>query len=84
MMVRPRTEPCDAWQFASWDRGPTWVERNTEVREDGLYLLRRSGAQRVMPGEWIVRYLDNSTELMWLTDAEFKREYETLTQGEGR
>jgi len=77
MKARRKTSTCDAWQFNTLDCGPRWAR--TELRADELYLVRRSGKQLIMLGDWLVRDLDG--EPMWLTDVEFRRNYE-LTAGE--
>ena len=77
MRARLKSEPCDVWQnSATGDHRPTWVFNCTEVRSDGLYLIRASGKQRIEPGDWLIRDLDADTQ--WLSDRDFRREYEIV------
>jgi len=66
----------EVWQY---DGGmmPGWVLDHTERHSDGLYLVRRSGKQRIEPGEYLIRDLDGDPE--WMTADEFNRDYETIT-----
>jgi len=74
MLVRRKTELRDAWQYVSAVM-PPWVASCTEWRDDGdLYLVRRSGKQRIEPSEWLVRDLDGDPE--WMTDSDFRDQYE--------
>jgi hypothetical protein len=75
--VRLKTPVRDAWQCLRWDDMPNWVNSNVERREDGLYLKRRSGLQRIETGDWLVQELDGYLE--WMTDAEMRSNYEEVT-----
>jgi hypothetical protein len=46
----------------------------TEWHDDGLYLVRRSGKQRIEPLDWLIRDLDGDP--MWMNNEDFQREYE--------
>ena len=73
--ARLRTTTQEVWQYAI--RGiltPQWVIDCTEWHDDGLYLVRRSGKQRVDPLDWLIRDLDGDP--LWMTNDDFQREYE--------
>ena len=74
MLARLKTATREVWQY---DVGlmPGWVLDCTERHADGLYLVRRSGKQRVEPGDWLIRDLDDR-DPEWMTDEDFQREYE--------
>jgi hypothetical protein len=74
MLVHRKTEVREAWQYTSAAM-PPWVSSCTERHDDGdLYLVRRSGKQRIEPSEWLIRNLDGDPE--WMTDSSFRAEYE--------
>ena len=79
MKARLKTPTLEVWQYAGIT-APLWVigciEMLTNTDSDGLYLVRRSGKQRIEPGDWIIRNLDGDPE--WMTDAEFVRKYEIV------
>jgi hypothetical protein len=75
--ARQKFSVHDTWQYEG--RGtwmPMWVFRRTEENDSGeLILKRRTGRQLMLPGEWLIRDL-NSKDPMWMTNRDFKREYE--------
>jgi len=73
MRARLNTATHDVWQYADL---PKWVQRCTEMREDGLYLVRSSGKQLIERGDWLIRDLDG--EPSWVTDDEFRMQYERV------
>ena len=76
-LARLRTTTQEVWQYAI--RGiltPGWVLDCTEWHDDGLYLVRRSGKQLILPGEYLIRDLDDPSNHEWMTEADFLREYE--------
>lgn len=75
-LAHRRYEIVEVWQLGVEGR-PPWVSSCTEARLDGLYLVRRSGKQRIEMYEWLVRDLDG--EPAWYTDEEFQREYELIS-----
>jgi hypothetical protein len=64
----------EVWQYDA-DLRPPWVASCTEWHSDGLYLVRRSGKQRVEHKDWLIRNLDDR-DPDWVTDAEFVRSYD--------
>ena len=56
---------------------PAWVRNCTEVHRDGRYLVRRSGKQLILPGEYLIRDLDD-VDPEWMTADEFNLTYETV------
>jgi len=75
MRARLRSNVTEAWQFAM----PSWVRACTEMRDDGLYLVRGPDKQRIEHGDWLIRDLDGYP--LWSTDEDFQREYETRVSG---
>ena len=76
-LARPRTATREVWQYSI--RGiltPQWVIDCTEWHDDGLYLVRRSGKQRIEPMDFLIRDLDG--EPLWMTADEFNRDYEII------
>jgi len=78
-LARLKTATREVWQYDNSALWPAWVARcvkwHTNTDNDGLYLTRRSGKQRIEYGEWLIRDLDD-TDPEWMTDEEFRREYE--------
>jgi hypothetical protein len=74
--ARLKTELRDVWQHCGWNARalPAWARNCTENRADGLYLVRLSGKQLIERGDWIIRDLD--AEPLWMTDKDFRREYQ--------
>ena len=74
MLARLKTEIQEVWRY---DGGtmPTWVWDYLEYRDSELYLVRRSGKQRVEFGEWLIR---DSGDPLWMTHEEFQRDYEIV------
>jgi hypothetical protein len=72
------TATREVWQYWAYNTSPPppWVAACTERRDDGLYVVRRSGKQLILPGEWLARDLDGEPE--WLTDADFHRLYQII------
>jgi hypothetical protein len=77
-LYRPRAQPVQAWQYEGYGISiplmPSWVVACTERRDGSLYLVRRSGKQRIECGEWLIRNLDGDPE--WMTEAEFTEKFE--------
>jgi hypothetical protein len=70
-----RVPSHEVWKYDITAPLPVWVANCTELRDNGeLLLRRRSGLQLVLPGEWLIRDLDG--EPAWVTDEEFRRDYE--------
>jgi hypothetical protein len=82
VLVRPRpTSTLVAWQFNGQPlhEWPGWVQSSCTLRrdEDGRLELRherRSGAQVVYLGEWLVKDYDGGVS--FYTDAELRKEFE--------
>ena len=76
MIVRQRRVKTEAWQYNGLvDRAPRWVRASVRYINNNLILERRSGRQRIDLHDWLVRDLD-SVDPLWLTDADFQKEYE--------
>lgn len=79
VMVRPKAQELQAWQYTMKDEAPMWVlDAMTLNDQNELVLNRGSGRQGVRPSEWLVKHPDQK-DLIWCTDAEFKRDYEVTT-----
>jgi hypothetical protein len=78
MKARLKTPERDVWQYGSQHPVPRWVRACTDAYGfgSGLYLVRRSGSQRIEPGDWLIRDLDGEAE--WVTDTAFRRHYELV------
>ena len=80
-LARLRTETREVWQYNHLNGVPAWVRGCVEGRDNGefedfeLYLVRRSGKQRIEKGDWLLRDLDD-VDPEWVDDATFQREYE--------
>jgi len=72
-LARLKTPVREVWQYGAGPM-PAWVHCCVEPHSDGLYLVRRSGKQRIEFFEWLIRDLDGDPE--WVDDATFQREYE--------
>jgi hypothetical protein len=72
VIARLKTSNHQVWQFN--ENLPTWVANCTELNSGDLYLVRRSGKQLIKPSEWLVQDLDG--EPLWLTDTQFRSQYE--------
>jgi len=72
-IARLRSATREVWQYGS-STMPAWVHCSVEPHPDGLYLVRRSGKQRIEFFEWLIRDLDGDP--MWMTNEDFQREYE--------
>ena len=80
-LARPKTAKREVWQY-NGSSMPPWVTRcvvfhTNTTDNDGLYLTRRSGKQRIEPGEWLLRDLDDR-DPEWMTDESFRRAYEVV------
>jgi hypothetical protein len=74
MKARLKCSVHDVWQH-SGGSVPRWVFVATDENDNGeLILVRRSGRQLIERGDWLIRDLDG--EPMWMTNRDFKREYE--------
>ena len=73
--ARLKTPVREVWQYDMHGVHPSWVMDSTEWHSDGLYLVRRSGKQRIEFGDWLLRDLDDR-DPEWVDDATFQREYE--------
>jgi hypothetical protein len=78
---RPSNTALIAWQFSGQPlyQWPSWVQSSCSLQrsDDGQLELRherRSGAQIVYLGEWLVRDLDGG--ICFYTDAEIRKEFE--------
>lgn len=78
---RPAQSALIAWQFLGQPlhEWPSWVQSCCVLQRggDGRHELRherRSGAQIVYLGEWLVKDLDGG--ICFYTDAELRREFE--------
>jgi len=76
-IVRPKTTTLQAWQFGS-STPPVWVMDALKGIGDDIFVVRRSGKQLLVLGEWLLKHPDER-DLIWCTDAEFKRDYEVTT-----
>jgi hypothetical protein len=76
-LVRPKTDTREAWQYWPFiSITQQWVLDCTEQSYDGMYLVRHSGKQLILPREWLVRNLDGEPE--WMTDEAFRHEYDII------
>jgi hypothetical protein len=79
MLARLKTDTVEVWQYVSPSM-PAWVARytvwHTNTDNDGLFLVRKSGKQRIEVNEWLIRDLDGDP--MWMTNEEFDDEYEII------
>ena len=74
-LARLKLATREVWQYDNKTRFPQWVANCVEWNDDDeLYLVRRSGKQRIDKGDWLLRDLDGDPE--WMTEADFFREYE--------
>jgi hypothetical protein len=76
-IARLKVTTVEVWQY--WPDEPImqpWVANCTKRQGDELRLVRRSGAQLILPGEWLVRNLDGDPE--WMPNADFRAAYEVL------
>jgi hypothetical protein len=80
---RPSNTALIAWQFSGQPlyEWPNWVQSSCSLQrgDDGQLELRherRSGAQIVYPGEWLVRDLDGG--ICFYTDAEIRKQFEIV------
>jgi hypothetical protein len=78
---RPTNTALIAWQFTGQPlyEWPSWVQSSCSLQrsDDGQLELRherRSGAQIVYLGEWLVRDLDGG--ICFYTDAEISKQFE--------
>jgi hypothetical protein len=76
MKARRKTAHHEVWQFRRSVKFPPWVSRCVEVRDDGLYLVTRSGSQLISPGDWLVRDLDG--EPWWISYDAFAHDFELV------
>lgn len=68
----------NVWQYSTPQQPrPLWVLNATEVREDGLYLVRKSGKQRINLTDWLIRDLDGEPD--WVPDVVFQHDYEMVS-----
>lgn len=74
MLVYPKRQPSEAWQYKPPQYMPLWVFNCTMWGEGGLLHKRRSGNQLLNIDEWLVRDLDG--EINFYTDAEMWRIFE--------
>lgn len=77
ILVRRKVVLQQAWQHGGADYvTPRWVRSRLQREPDGLYLLRRSGKQRLEHGDWLIRNLDGDPT--WSTNESLHREYEVI------
>lgn len=75
--ARLRTEVQDVWQYIVDVPWPTWVAMCVKWNDENqLVLVRGADKQVIEPTEWLIRDLDGKP--MWLTDADFQRQYEVI------
>jgi hypothetical protein len=78
-LVRIKTPLLQYWQFDKRTAAPEWALSALTINDDGdLVLDRRSGRQVVNFMDCLIRNLDE-VDLIHCTDAEFKRDYEVIT-----
>jgi hypothetical protein len=73
MRAQRRTTPQEVWRYVTLNAVPRWVLACTLLEDGELFLLRRSGKQRIESGEWLIQNLDGEPE--WLPDKDFRRDY---------
>jgi hypothetical protein len=75
--ARLKTEVQDVWQNIYRNERPAWVRACTQWQDDAeLYLVRGADKQWIGLGDWLIRDLDGAP--MWMTDADFRRDYEVV------
>ncbi len=57
MLLYPKRQPFEAWQFGQSTPAPLWVRRCTERRNGELFHVRQSGAQIIMSGSGLFAIL---------------------------
>ena len=78
MRVRRRSEIRSAWKYTPRGTMPRWVLSCTLLDGTGeLYLVRKSGKQRIDSGNWLVQNLDGEPD--WYDAESFHRNWEFVS-----
>ena len=79
-ILRTKTQTLQAWQYPgemALRHWPAWVQSATRWHGSELILKRQTGDQIVVASEWLLKHPDQR-DLLWVTDAECRRDYEVV------